>query len=61
MRNSNWKLKVLVFVALVISVILGVVAAMFTPEPYKGLVGFGLFAVLLILFTFIFTKFMGRD
>lgn len=45
MRRSNWKTKVVVVIAFILSVVAGVVAAIFTPAVWKGLVGFGTFAV----------------
>lgn len=44
MRRSNWKTKVIVVIAFILSIVLGVVAAMFAPDVWKGLVGFGTFA-----------------
>ena len=43
MRRSNWKTKVIVVIAFILSIVLGVVAAMFAPDVWKGLVGFGTF------------------
>ena len=50
MRRSNWKTKV-------------IVAAMFAPDVWKGLVGFGTFAVVLLALVFIFVKVLhiGRE
>ena len=55
MRRSNWKTKVIVVIAFILSIVLGVVAAMFAPDVWKGLVGFGTFAVMLLVLVFIFT------
>lgn len=59
MRRSNWKTKVIV----VLSIVLGVVAAMFAPDVWKGLVGFGTFAVVLLVLVFILVKVLhiGRE
>ena len=32
MRRSNWKTKVIVVIAFILSIVLGVVAAMFAPD-----------------------------
>lgn len=63
MRRSNWKLKVTVAVAFILSIVAGIIAAMLTPGVWKGFVGFGTFAVLLIVLVFIFIKVLhiGRD
>lgn len=63
MRRSNWKTKVVVIVAFILSVIAGIVAAMLTPDVWKGLVGFGTFAVLLLVLVFILVKVLriGRN
>jgi VIT1/CCC1 family predicted Fe2+/Mn2+ transporter len=63
MRRSNWKTKVVVIVAFILSVIAGIVAAMFTPDVWKGLVGFGTFAVVLLVLVFILVKVLriGRN
>ena len=39
MRRSNWKTKVIVVIAFILSIVLGVVAAMFAPDVWKGLIG----------------------
>lgn len=59
MRRSNWKTKVVVVIAFILSV----VAAIFTPDIWKGLVGFGTFAVVLLVLVFILVKVLhiGRD
>ena len=63
MRRSNWKTKVVVVIAFILSVVAGVVAAIFTPDIWKGLVGFGTFAVVLLVLVFILVKVLhiGRD
>lgn len=63
MRRSNWKLKVTVAVAFILSIAAGIIAAILTPGVWKGLAGFGTFAVLLIVLVFIFIKVLhfGRD
>ena len=63
MRRSNWKTKVIVVIAFILSIVLGVVAAMFAPDVWKGLVGFGTFAVVLLALVFIFVKVLhiGRE
>ena len=63
MRRSNWKTKVVVIVAFILSVIAGIAAAMFTPDVRKGLVGFGTFAVVLLVLVFILVKVLriGRN
>ena len=63
MRRTNWKTKVVVIVAFILSVIAGIVAAMFTPDVWKGLVGFGTFAVVLLVLVFILVKVLriGRN
>lgn len=63
MRRSNWKTKVVVVIAFILSVVSGVVAAIFTPDIWKGLVGFGTFAVVLLVLVFILVKVLhiGRD
>ena len=35
MRRSNWKTKVIVVIAFILSIVLGVVAAMFAPERFS--------------------------
>lgn len=63
MRRSNWKTKVIVVIAFILSIVLGVVAAMFAPDVWKGLVGFGTFAVVLLVLVFILVKVLhiGRE
>ena len=63
MRRSNWKTKIVVIVAFILSVIAGIAAAMFTPDAWKGLVGFGTFAVVLLVLVFILVKVLriGRN
>lgn len=63
MRRSNWKTKVIVVIAFILSIVLGVVAAMFAPDVWKGLVGFGIFAVVLLVLVFILVKVLhiGRE
>ena len=63
MRRSNWKKKVIVVIAFILSIVLGVVAAMFAPDVWKGLVGFGTFAVMLLVLVFILVKVLhiGRE
>ena len=63
MRRSNWKTKVIVVIAFILSIVLGVVAAMFAPDLWKGLVGFGTFAVVLLVLVFILVKVLhiGRE
>lgn len=63
MRRSNWKTKVVVVIAFILSVVAGVVAAIFTQDIWKGLVGFGTFAVVLLVLVFILVKVLhiGRD
>ncbi len=63
MRRSNWKTKVVVVIAFILSVVAGVVAASFTPNIWKGLVGFGTFAVVLLVLVVILVKVLhiGRD
>lgn len=63
MRRSNWKTKVIVVIAFILSIVLGVVAAMFAPDVWKGLVGFGTFAVVLLVLVFIFVRVLhiGRN
>ena len=59
----NWKTKVIVVIAFILSIVLGVVAAMFAPDVWKGLVGFGTFAVVLLVLVFIIVKVLhiGRE
>lgn len=63
MRRSNWKTKLVVAVAFILSIAAGVLAAMLAPEVAKGLVGFGTFAIILLVLVFIFVKVLhiGRD
>lgn len=63
MGRSNWKTKLVVGVAFILSVIAGVLAATFAPDVWKGLVGFGTFAIVLLALVFIFIKVLhiGRD
>lgn len=63
MRRSNWKTKVIVVIAFILSIVLGVIAAMFAPDVWKGLVGFGTFAVVLLVLVFILVKVLhiGRE
>ena len=63
MRRTNWKTKVIVVIAFILSIVLGVVAAMFAPDVWKGLVGFGTFAVVLLVLVFILVKVLhiGRE
>ena len=63
MRRSNWKTKVIVVIAFILSIVLGVVAAMFAPDVWKGLVGFGTIAVVLLVLVFILVKVLhiGRE
>ena len=63
MRRSNWKTKLVVVIAFILSIVAGVAAAVFTPDVWKGLVGFGPFAVVLIVLVFILVKVfhIGRD
>lgn len=63
MRRSNWKTKVIVVIAFILSIVLGVVAAMFAPDVWKGLVGFETFAVVLLVLVFILVKVLhiGRE
>lgn len=63
MRRSNWKTKVIVVIAFILSIVLGVVAAMFAPDVWKGLVEFGTFAVVLLVLVFILVKVLhiGRE
>lgn len=63
MRRSNWKTKLVVVIAFILSIVAGVAAAVFTPDVWKGLVGFGTFAVVLIVLVFILVKVfhIGRD
>ena len=63
MRRSNWKTKLVVIVAFILSVIVGIAAAMFTPDVWKGVVGFGTFAVVLLVLVFILVKVLriGRN
>ncbi len=63
MRRSNWKTKLVVVIAFILSIVAGVAAAVFTPDIWKGLVGFGTFAVVLIVLVFILVKVfhIGRD
>lgn len=66
MRDNSWKTKAIVFVAFIISILGGIVAAIAVPEAYaiwKGVVGFGLGAVLFLLLTVLFVKILhiGRD
>lgn len=56
MGRSNWKTKLVVGVAFILSIIAGVLAAMFAPDVWKGLVGFGTFAIVLLVLVFIFIK-----
>lgn len=37
MRRSNWKLKVTVAVAFILSIAAGIIAAILTPGVWKGL------------------------
>ena len=59
MRRSNWKTKIVVIVAFILSVIAGIAAAIFTPAVWKGLVGF----VVLLVLVFILVKVLriGRN
>lgn len=63
MRRSNWKTKLVVVIAFILSIVAGVAAAVFTPDVWKDLVGFGTFAVVLIVLVFILVKVfhIGRD
>lgn len=63
MRRSNWKTKLVVVVAFILSIVAGVLAAMFTPGVWKGLVGFGTFAIVLIVVVFVLVKVLhiGRN
>lgn len=63
MRRSNWKTKVIVVIAFILSIVAGVVAARIAPGVWKGLAGFGTFAVVFIILVFIFVKVLhiGRD
>lgn len=63
MRRSNWKTKIVVIVAFILSVIAGIAAAIFAPDVWKGLVGFGTFAVVLLVLVFILVKVLriGRN
>lgn len=63
MGRSNWKTKLIVGIAFILSVVAGVVAVTLAPDLWKGLVGFGTFAIMLIVLVFIFVKILhiGRD
>ena len=56
MRRSNWKTKIVVIVAFILSVIAGIAAAMFTPDVWKGLVGFGTFCGGITRISFYFSE-----
>ena len=53
MGRSNWKTKLVVGVAFILSIIAGVLAAMFAPDVW---IGFGTFAIVLLVLVFIFIK-----
>lgn len=66
MRKSNWKSKVLIFIAFIIGVVAAVVVATVLPdkfEMYKGLLSFGTLALVSTLTVFIGVKIfrIGED
>ena len=63
MGRSNWKTKLVVGLAFILSVVAGVLAATFVPDVWKGLAGFLTFAIVLIVLVFIFVKILhiGRE
>ena len=63
MGRGNWKTKLVVGIAFILSVIAGVFATTFVPDVWKGLVGFVTFAIVLLVLVFILVKILhiGRE
>lgn len=66
MRKSNWKVKLLVFIAFICGLAAALAVAFFLPakyDLYRGLLSFGSFAVVSLVSAFAASKILriGRD